>query len=462
MDNVVVMIIISTAIILGSTSIFSMYLGKKSTESDWAVGGRNLPFYVIVGTQYATAMGGGMLVAHVGIAYSNGWSAVTYGMLVALGLTLLGVIAKWLRQQDFTTIPDIITGLYGENKVLTCLTSFLTMVVPFGWICTQLVAFGKLYSALTGIPQNVLMIIFAIISLALVLPAGLKSVAWTDFIFGCFMLVVSIIAIGIALNLGGSWSTINSKVPETISQFPKGLGSVGIKTILLWFLAIIPGTLTNQMYYQRIFATDKVSSVRTSLLVSGLIIISADIWAGFTGITIRSLNSTLSPEEASGWFLTQVPSWFLVVYSGFLVVTIMSTIDSAIQSISVNLTQDVYRKIINPNATEKRLNYLSKIYSVIIAILGVALSILYPRALDWIVATYAFSASGLLFPIFLGIFFRDKKLFNSYGVIGSMFSGFIGCLIGMFIKSNIPYVAFGLVGSLFGLIIISILTKNKK
>ena len=69
------------------------------------------------------------------------------------------------------------------------------------------------------------------------------------------------------------------------------------------------------MYYQRIFATDKVSSVRTSLLVSGLIIISADIWAGFTGMTIRSLNSTLSPEEASGWFLTQVPSWFLVVDS---------------------------------------------------------------------------------------------------------------------------------------------------
>lgn len=462
MNNVVVMIIVSTAVILGSTSFFSMYLGKKSTESDWAVGGRSLPFYVVVGTQYATAMGGGMLVAHVGIAYSNGWSAVTYGMLVALGLVLLGVIAKWLRQQDFTTIPDIITGLYGENKVLVCITSFLTMVVPFGWICTQLVAFGKLYSALTGIPQNVLMVVFAVISLALVLPAGLKSVAWTDFIFGCFMLVVSIVAIGIALNLGGSWSTISSKIPETISKFPQGLGSVGLKTTLLWSLSIIPGTLTNQMYYQRIFATDKVSSVRTSLLVSGLIIISADIWAGFTGMTIRSLNSTLSPEEASGWFLTQVPSWFLVVYSGFLVVTIMSTIDSAIQSISVNLTQDVYKKLINPTASEKKLNYLSKVYSVAIAILGVALSILYPRALDWVVATYAFSASGLLFPIFLGIFFRDKKIFNAYGVIGSMFCGFIGCFVGMSIKSSIPYVAYGLIGSLLGLIIISFLTKNKK
>ena len=89
MSGTVLLIIISTAIILGCTTAFSIYLGKKSSSSDWAVGGRNLPLYVIVGTQYATAMGGGMLVSHVGIGYSNGWAAMTYGCLVAAGLILL-------------------------------------------------------------------------------------------------------------------------------------------------------------------------------------------------------------------------------------------------------------------------------------------------------------------------------------------------------------------------------------
>ncbi len=460
MSSTVLLIIISTAIILGCTTAFSIYLGKKSSNSDWAVGGRNLPLYVIVGTQYATAMGGGMLVAHVGIGYSNGWAAMTYGCLVAAGLMLLGIIAKWLRQQNFTTIPDIIGDLYGNNKILLLMTSILTMVVPFGWICTQLVAFGKLYSGLTGIPQNWLMVIFALISLAFVLPAGLKSVAWTDFIFGCFMIIVSFISLGIIFKTGNGWSNILTKVPEEIAKFPKGMGSVGGLTILLWALSIIPGTLTNQMYYQRVFATDKVSSVRKSLIISGLVIISADIWAAIMGISIRSLNGGLEPEAASGWFLTQVPTWFLAIYSGFLVVTIMSTIDSAIHSISVNLTQDVYKKLINPKADDKKLHHLSKIYSVIIAIVAVALSILYPKALDWVIATYAFSAAGLLFPIFAGILLRDKHILTAKGVIGSIFCGFIGCAIGMAKKSTIPYVIYGLIGSFLGLFIISAITRN--
>jgi SSS family solute:Na+ symporter len=455
------LIVISTIIILGGATIFSIYLGKKSSDNDWEVGGRNLPLYVIVGTQYATAMGGGMLVAHVGIGYSNGWSAMTYGCLVAAGLLLLGIIAKWLRQQEFTTIPDIIANLYGNNKTLLLLTCILTMVVPFGWICTQLVAFGKLYSNLTGIPQNWLMVIFAMVSLAFVLPAGLKSVAWTDFIFGCLMIAVSFISLGVIFKMGGGWSNIVAKLPSEIVKFPKGMGSVGISTILLWSLSIIPGTLTNQMYYQRVFAADKVNSVRKSLVISGLVIISADAWASAMGISIRALNGGLEPEMASGWFLTQVPNWFLAIYSGFLVATIMSTIDSAIHSISVNLTRDIYKKILHPEAGEDKLNHLSKVYSVGIAAIAVALSILYPRALDWVIATYAFSAAGLLFPIFAGILLKDKESLTVQGAIGSMICGFIGCIVGMITKSNIPYVAYGLVGSFLGLFIISLITKDK-
>ena len=139
----------------------------------------------------------------------------------------------------------------------------------------------------------------------------------------------------------------------------------------------------------------------------------------------------------------------------------MSTIDSAIQSISVNLTQDVYKKLVNPKADDGKLHHLSKVFSVGIAVVAVALSILYPRALDWVIATYAFSASGLLFPIFAGIFLRDKHILTAKGVIGGMVCGFVGCIIGMATKSTIPYVAYGLVGSFLGLFIISAMTKGK-
>jgi SSS family solute:Na+ symporter len=459
--NPVFVIVASTIFVLGGASLLSMYIGKKSGSGDWATGGRNLPLYVIVGTQYATVMGGGMLVAHVGIGYQFGWSAVTYGIFIAGGLILLSVIANWLRKEQFTTIPDIIEKIYGENKLLLGLTIFMTIIVPFGWLCTQLVAFGKLYSSMTGIPMNGLIIVFAIISLAFVLPAGLTSVAWTDFLFGCLMLVMSVASLILVIKMGGGTSNIVANVPPELWEFPKSMGAVGGWTILLWGLAIIPGTLTNQMCYQRIFAVDSIKNVKKSLIISAILILSADVWAAYMGISIRAINPNIAPEMAASYFLSNIPLWFMAIYSGFLVATIMSTADSAVQSIVVNLTEDLYKKIINPNINDdKKILKISRILAVAVTTSAVTLSILYPNALAWLIASYAYSASALLFPIFAGYFLQDKKFLTQKGAIGSMFCGFAGCLTAQIMNTTIPYVAFGLISSFLGLIIISYITKN--
>lgn len=459
--NPVVLIVISTIVVLGGAALLSMYIGRKSSGADWAVGGRNLPLYVIVGTQYATVMGGGMLVAHVGIGYQYGWSALTYGIFLSGGLVALTFIADWLRREQFTTIPDIIERVYGKNKLLLGLTIFMTIIVPFGWVCTQLVAFAKLYAAMTGFSMNALIIIFAIISLAFVLPAGLTSVAWTDFIFGCLMFVMSIASIVFVTKIGGGMSSIAANAPAELIAFPKSMGAVGGFTVLLWGLSILPGALTNQMSYQRIFAVDSVKKVKKSLIISAILVFSGDIWASYMGISIRSVNPNLSPEMAASWFLSNVPVWFMAIYSGFLVATIMSTADSAVQSIVVNLTQDLYKKIINPNETDdKKILKLSRILACIVTGSAVALAILYPNALAWLVATYAYSASALLFPIFAGYFLRNKHFLTQQGAIGSMFCGFAGCATAQIIGTSIPYVTFGLISSLVGLIGISYLTRN--
>ena len=461
--NVIFLMILSAIVVLGGTGLLSFFMGKhtKSGE-DWAVGGRNLPIYVIIGTQYATAMGGGVLVAHVGIGYASGWSALTYGIFLSGTLLLLTTIADWLRKSNFTTVPEIFERLYGQNKLLISMTAIMTIIVPFGWICTQLVAFGKLYSSLTGFSMPGLIIVFAAVSLIYVLPAGLASVAWTDFIFGCLMILVSAVSLVYTLKMGGGIQTIVSNVPPEIAGFPSGMGAAGGFTILLWAFSILPGGLTNQMYYQRIYAVDNVKTVKTSLIISAVVVLSADVWATFMGLSIRSMNPNLAPEMAAGWFLTQVPAWFMALYSGFLVATIISTTDSAVQSIVVNLTRDFYAKIINTKGCdEKKMIKLSRILSVIVMALAVTLSLAFPHALHWLIATYAYSASALLFPIFLGYFMRDKNFLTVQGAIGSMFCGFGGCIIGHIVNTNIPYVVFGLIASLLGLVIISAITHSQ-
>lgn len=54
-----VLIILSTVLVLGLTLLVTNILSrrKKTDLADWEVGGRDLPYYVVIGTQFATAMG---------------------------------------------------------------------------------------------------------------------------------------------------------------------------------------------------------------------------------------------------------------------------------------------------------------------------------------------------------------------------------------------------------------------
>lgn len=461
--NATLVILLSSIVVLSGAAIFSLWIGRRTKSNEnWAVGGRSLPIYVVAGTQFATGVGGGVLVAHIGIGYSAGWSAVTYNILYSIGIIILVLLANWLKEQKFTTMPEIFKKLYGEHTIMMSIVTFLAVVVPFGWLCTQLVAFGSLFAEITGINFTLLIVFFAAISLLFVLPGGLSSVAWTDFIFGCVMLVMTVVSGFYMLDLAGGWSEITSKVPGNMVNFPEGLGAVGTTTIIFWILAIFPGALTNQMSYQRIYAASSPSVAKKGFIIAAIVGVVSGIWASFMGIAVYSMNPDLSdPEMASGWFLIQIPLWFMALYGAFIIATIMSTVSSAVQSVVVNLTTDIYQSYINPNASDRKLLVLSRLLSVAVVILAVLLALYYPKALGWLVATYAYSASGLLVPIFGGFLLRKTNRLRAKSAIVSMFLGVLCSAIAQVVDTDVPYVAFGIAGSLVGFILFTYVFPNK-
>lgn len=458
-------IILSSAIVLILPFIFTYFLTNKKkavTNDDWAIGGRDLPTYVIAGTQFASAMGGGVLVALVGVGYKNGLSTVTYGIIVTLPLILLTFIAKWLRTNEFTTIPDMFESLYGKHKGIAIVSALLTLIVPFGWITSQLVAFGKLYSVISGYSPITLTIAVTIISLFFVMPSGLKTVAWTDFMFSCFMIVVCAIVAFSAVSMAGGWEQVVTNVPSELVSFPGGFFNVGLFTIVLWIFSALPGGLTNQIYYQRICAIKNPNQVNVSLYISAAALILAISWAFIMGTVIRSLNADLASEMATGWFLTQIPTWLLALFASLVVATIISTISSACQTVVLNITRDIYMKFINTKAEDKKILRLSRILSVITMSVACIMSIQFQETLGWLVYTYAFSAAALLSPIFLGYVFRNKKFITANAVMLSMIVGIVASIIGKQLTTPIPFAIWGVLASFITIMSVSYLEKGKK
>ena len=466
------LVLVSTALVMLIGLGIAIYFQRRTkTVEDWAVGSRQLPSYVIVFTQFATLVGGGVLVGHVGIGFDFGIAPLTYGVCGAAGCFIMALIAAWLRENEFTTIPDILNRVYGKNKFLQLVGALMAMVVPFGWIASQATAFANLYTEITGINVQVLTVLLVVICVIFTIPAGFNSVAWSDFVFGVLMLVLCVLTGWQALNMGGGWENVvaNHPDPEVLS-FPGGLLSAGFATTALWFIAATPGMMTNQMTLQRVCAANSAKNARRTLIIGGILIAGIELWVVIVGNVVRVLNPTIDGEMASGWFLTQIPTWTLALFSGFIATTIISTADSALQSVSVNLTEDIYRQFINPQASNKKLLSVSRICTVGVAVAATALAIAFPRVLDLIVASYAYSASGLLVPIYCGYAFRKRNILTPAAGIAGMVGGVVGCGLAQAFEDSLPpifgiqmpYAIYGILASLICLLVACAVSRKNK
>lgn len=458
-------IIASSILMVGAAFFIAKIANRKAagSEDDWAIGGRDLPIYVIIGTQFASCFGGGIMVAQVGNAYAGGYSVLIYGFYIALVFFLFMFVAKWMRTHNFTTIPDIL--LYfsrGYSKRVVILAAFMALITPFGWICSQLVSFAKMYTTITGIPPAVLIIIVSILSLALVMPSGMKTVAWTDFVFSCFILIMCAVVLVYCVNQAGGISQVYATVPRELVAFPDFIDKMGWYTLVLWTFSIFPGNLTNQLYIQRICAIDSAKGVNKSLAITGILSFLSYGWSCIMGLSIRSINPTLEASEmATGWFLSTMPLVLMSIFAGLLVAAIMSTVSSAVQSVVVNITRDLYM-VVKPESSAAHRVKLSKIFTVVVMAVSCLLSIQFTSVLDWFIYTYTFSAAALLCPIYLGYFLRKKNLVTEQGIFHGMLWGTAATILAFVFKTPVPEVCIGIIGSLIGMLGVSYATRDRK
>jgi len=442
------------------------YKTKKSettTMSDWAIADRSLPIYVVVGTQFATAMGGGVLVGQVGICATSGVGYILYGVMAACPFLLLTTIAKWLRKNNFVTVPDIIGKFTNDNKVIKVFAGIMSLIVPFGWFSSQLTAFATIYSILTGMDYALLIIVFAFMSLLFVMPAGLKTVAWTDFIFACFMCVCCIACLFQITSMGGGLGQIvanlNAQDPNLLNFSGSLKHNIGFTTAILWIFSVLPGGMTNQCYYQRICAIDDDKKVNKSLLITALTILLVVAWTVYMGTSIRSINPDAG-NNATAWFMGQLPVPFMAIFAALIVATMMSTASSGAQTTVTNITHDIVPVFV-PRMDDKRMLKLSRILTLVLVFVGIFVALVVPNIMTQIVATYAFSAATLGCPVFVSYAFRKKNIITTPGIAAGMIGGVVGVAAGMIFKAPISYAAVGMGVSLVAMLVVCALTRNK-
>ena len=457
-----------------------LYKAKKiKTQSDFAVAGRSLTPWILVGTMLATWMGTGSILGNAGKTYDTGMAALILPLGSIIGIILLTKIAGKVRSFEKFTVPEILGDRYGSSARLL---SVIALVIAYMVIVSyQYNAGGAvLKTILTDANGNSLIsvemgtIIAAIFIIAYTMLAGLVSVAYTDVANGIIILFSFIIAIPIFLaeagGLSGMAASFDAMGKPDHMNFWGVYSTMDIINFCLPPFLLIMGDAN---MYQRFFASKDAEGAKSATKVLIFAVALAEL---MIIISAWIVSSMIPDAEVGKYVLIYAAHKFLPTFLGAIMMTtivgiIISTADSYLLVPATTLMRDIYLNYINPNADEKKIVFLSRVLVLILGIVAYIVSLGFAKSAGFFErALYAYTIYGAaITPSLVAALFWKGA--TKQGAIASILTGtvttllwkeagFIRNIIPANIYNNMDEVLPAITLSVVSLVVVSLLTKK--
>ncbi|MET0009682.1 MAG: sodium:proline symporter, partial [Candidatus Thiodiazotropha sp. 6PLUC4] len=219
--------------------------------SDFVLGGRRLGSWVAALSASASDMSGWLLLGLPGYAYLAGVEVIW----IALGL-MLGTWLNWrlvaarLRTAseevgNALTLPEYLANKFQDNSgIIRVVSSAFVLLFFLFYTSSGLVAGGKLFEAVFGLPYLWAVATGALVIILYTAFGGFLAVSWTDLFQGLLMLIALVAIPLFALGDIGTVSQIAAMIGEQNSELlnpftdSKGepLGLIAIVSLMAWGL----------------------------------------------------------------------------------------------------------------------------------------------------------------------------------------------------------------------------------
>ena len=216
MSSLHTMAIVFMAALLIFFIIIGIWAGKKNktggldADVEYFLGGKSTPVFVLGMSYCASAVSAGSFIGDPGVMSTVGWPYYWIPVTLVPGLVITGIwiIRKFRLQAEkygSMTITDYISDRFQAPWLKTYLTCLIVLCYLF-MLVSQFKGCAVLLNMYTGIPFNAGLIVMLIICIFFVNIGGLRSVAWTDFFQGCFMVIMSAMLVIVAICAVGGFS----------------------------------------------------------------------------------------------------------------------------------------------------------------------------------------------------------------------------------------------------------------
>ena len=405
-------------IIVFSYFTLSLFVGVWASKQagrdtkSFFLAGRNMPWWLLGVSMVATTFSTDTpnlvtdLVRQNGVSGNWGWWA-----FLLTGMLTVFVYAKlWHRSGVLTDIEFY--ELRYSGRAAAFLRGFRALylglvfnVLVMGAVSLAAIKFGEI---VLGWPGWLTLTIACSITLAYSTLGGLKAVIITDFVQFILAMVGSIWAMIYILSLdevGGLSNLLaHNNVIDKLALIPDlSNPDVWVPVLLVplavqWWASYYPGSEPGGGGYiaQRMFsAKDEENAVSATLFfniahyalrpwpwiliaLSSLVIYPelSDLQNAFPNLPIDKLGH----DVAYPAMLTLLPNGLLGLVAASLIAAFMSTMSTQLNLGASYLVNDFYHRFISPDATEKQLVSMGRLFTIISIILGSGLGLLLTSA----------------------------------------------------------------------------------
>jgi Na+/proline symporter len=494
-DIIIIVFFLAASVFVGS------WVSKRASKDTRAyfLGGNILPWYVL-GISNASGMfdiAGTMWLVSLLFVYGLKSVWIPWLWPVFNQIFLMVYLSAWLRRSGVTTGAEWITTRFGSGRgarLSHLIVVIFALVSVIGFLTYGFKGIGKF--AIDFLPWHLSANQYALILMAIttfyVVKGGMFSVVITEVLQFCLLSVASL-AIGIIAmvrvspealrravpagwdqiffgwHLNLNWSGLIDAVNTKIHNDPYSVfGYFFIMMLFKGVLLSVAGPAPNYDM-QRILST---KNPREASMMSAVVNVVLNVPRYFmiTGLTIlalvfysdkiRAMGDKMDFEMVLPDALSHfVPVGLLGILIAGLLAAFMSNFAATVNSAPPYLINDIYRKFINPNASERLCVRLSYVASFAVVALGIAFGFFVgsiDSVIQWIVSALwgGYTAANVL----KWYWWR----FNGFGYFWGMVSGIAASMIVPFALPNVQALnAFPLILALstVGCLLGTLLTK---
>lgn len=470
-----------------ATIFIGNWVSKRASKNiqSYFLGGNSLPWYFL-GVSNASGMfdiAGTMLLVYWLSVYGMKSLWIPWLWPVFNQIVLMVYLSSWLRRSNVMTGAEWIKTRFGDGRASTLshiIVVVFALVSVIGFLSYGFKGIGKFVSSflppivsnaeyLVSHPQvnvNLYALILMAITTFYVVKGGMFSVVITEVIqYG--ILTIASIAVGIiAINqiapdaidavvpegwkslwfgktTGLDWHAISSTASPKLHSFNDWIKTDGYELFGLFFVMMLfKGILVSaagpapNYDMQRILATknpkeaSKMSSLVSVVLnptryfmVAGLTILAlVNFDKLYTGSLTNPDFESILPEVLA----TYVPVGLLGFLLAGLIAAFMSNFAATVNAAPAYLVNDIYKKYVNPHASERTYVRMSYAASLLIVVIGIAVGFMVTSINDVVLWITAALWGGYTAPNFLKWYWWR---FNGYGYFWGMLSGIGAALL---------------------------------